>query len=166
LSRFPACLPLACLLLAFGAQLARADAAPARVEARSKSYLIVGVVQGDKMNLHLSRLLDNSPVSDATIEVALRALKLAAVAQVDGSYQVGSPELAAAGPAVVAFTVSLHGEVEKMSGELQVPEARKSLADNGQARQMLWWVLNFAVCIGFLVLYSRRSKAAAARGED
>jgi hypothetical protein len=27
------------------------------------------------------------------------------------------------------------------------------------ARQMWWWALNFAVCIGFLMLWSRRRKA-------
>jgi hypothetical protein len=143
-----------------------AAAVAPRVEARSKSFLAVGVVHGEQMNIHLSRLLDNAPVHDASIEVAMRALKLNAVAQTDGSYTVRSPELAAAGPAVVAFTVTQGGATEKMSGDLEMPAFGKKLADNGQARQMLWWALNFGVCIGFLVLYSRRSKAAAARGED
>jgi hypothetical protein len=114
----------------------------------------------------LSRLLDNAPVHDAFVEVAMRALQLKAVAQTDGSYAVSSPNLGAGGPAVVAFTVTQGGLTEKMSGTLEGPAAAKSLEDNGQARQWLWWVLNFGVCIGFLWLYSRRSKAAEARGED
>jgi hypothetical protein len=32
--------------------------------------------------------------------------------------------------------------------------------DKNGARQIWWWVLNFAVCIGFLMLFSRRRKAA------
>jgi len=143
-----------------------ATAAAPRVEARSKSFLAVGVIQRGHMRIHLSRLLDNAPVHDASIVVAMRALKLDAIAQTDGSYSVSSPELAAPGPAVVAFTVTHAGTTEMMSGNLEMPAVGKKLEDNGQARQLLWWVLNFGVCIGFLVLYSRRSKAAAARGED
>jgi len=159
--------PLALPGRAAAATAAEAPAAAAsRVEARSKSFLAVGVLQGDRMSIHLSRLLDNAPVHDASVEVAMRALKLNAVAQTDGSYAVNNAELAASGPAVVAFTVTQAGVTEKMSGTLEGPAAAKSLEDNGQVRQWLWWVLNFGVCIGFLWLYSRRSKAAEARGED
>jgi hypothetical protein len=164
-----AALGAAAVLAAVPGFAPKADAAApgaARVEARSRSFLAVGVLQGDQMNIHLSRLLDNAPVHDASVEVAMRALKLSAVAQTDGSYTVRSPELEAAGPAVVAFTVTQAGTTEKMSGNLEAPAARKGLQNNGQARQMLWWALNFGVCIGFLVLYSRRRKAAEARGED
>ena len=157
---------VACLLLAFSAQAVADATALARVEAKSPSFLAVGVVQGGQMSIHLSRLVDNTPVHDASVEMAMRALKFTAVAQTDGSYRIKSPELAAAGPAVVAFTVTQNGHVEKMSGNLEGAETSKKLADNGQLRQMLWWVLNFAVCIGFLVLYSRRSKAAETRGEN
>ena len=157
---------IAGLLLVLGANAVADAAAPARVEAKSQSFLAVGVVQGSEMSIHLSRRIDNAPVHDASVEVGLRALKLTAVAQTDGSYRVKTPELSAGGPAVVVFTVSQNGNVENMSGNLDVAETSKKLADNGQLRQVLWWVLNFAVCIGFLVLYSRRSKAAEAPGED
>jgi len=157
---------LGILLLAGSASIAAPAVAAARVEARSKSFLAVGVLQGDQMTIHVSRLLDNAPVHDASVEVAMRALKLNAVAQTDGSYAVRNADFAASGPAMVAFTVTQAGATEKMSGTLEGPAAARSLADNGQVRQWLWWVLNFGVCIGFLLLYSRRSKAAEARGED
>ena len=165
-ARSAAALALCAVFASIGAASATAAAGTARVEARSKSFLAVGVLQGEQMNIHLSRLLDNAPVNDASIEVATRALKLNAIARTDGGYTVRSPDLAAGGPAAVAFTVTRAGTTEKMSGNLEGPAAAKNLADNGQARQLLWWVLNFGVCIGFLVLYSRRSKAAETRGED
>jgi len=141
-------------------------AQPARVEAKSKTFMAVGLLEGDRMVIHLSRLLDNTPVHDASLHVNIRALDLTAVAQTDGSYEVRDPRLKADGPAVVAFQVDQGEASEKLVGNLEVPKAEKTVAEDGQARQLLWWVLNFAVCIGFLVLIARRRKAAAARGED
>jgi hypothetical protein len=145
---------------------AHAAAEPVRVEAKSKSYVAVGLVEADRMTIHLSRALDNAPVHDAAIQVTIRALSMTAVAQADGSYEVKSAELKATGPAVVAFLVTRGGETEKLVGTLEAPVVAKKVTESGQARQMLWWVLNFAVCIGFLMLYSRRRKAAEARGDD
>ena len=118
------------------------------------------------MVIHLSRVLDNAPVHDAAVQVNIRSLSLAAVAQTDGSYEIHSPELTASGPSVVAFLVTRGADTEKLVGTLDAPTAAKKVTESGQARQLLWWVLNFAVCIGFLLLYSRRRKAAEARGED
>ena len=38
-----------------------------RIEARSADLLAVGTVQGDRMTIHLSRILDNAPVRDAVV---------------------------------------------------------------------------------------------------
>lgn len=143
------------------------DAAqPARVEARSKTYLAVGLLTGDRMVIHLSRLLDNTPIPDAAVEVRVRVLDLPAIAQPDGSYEVRNPALAAEGPAVVEFLVRQGETSEKLVGTLEGPASKQSSPHEGQTRQLLWWVLNFAVCIGLLVLISRRRKAAAARSQD
>lgn len=142
------------------------SAQPARVEARSKTYLAVGLLTGDRLVIHLSRLLDNAPVHDAALEVQVRALDLPAIAQTDGSYEVRDARLAAEGPTAIAFVVREGNSSEKLTGTLDVPASRGSGTHEGQARQLLWWVLNFAVCIGLLVLISRRRKAAAARRDD
>ena len=154
------------ILTVSGLSASYSAADPVRVEAKSKSFVAVGVVQADRMTIHLSRALDNAPVHDAAIQVTIRALVLTAIAQTDGSYEVRSAELTATGPAVVAFLVTRGGETEKLVGTLEAPAVAKKITDSGQARQMLWWALNFAVCIGFLMLYSRRRKAAESRGDD
>lgn len=147
--------------------MVQAAAAPARVEAKSKNFMAVGLLEGERMMIRLSRAIDNAPVHDAAVRVNMRALDLPAVAQTDGSYEVRSKEFKADGPAVIAFVVKRGALTEKLVGTLEVPAAAKNtLSENGQVRQLLWWVLNFGVCIGFLVLYSRRRKAAEARGED
>lgn len=144
------------ILIAFGARAA----APARIEARSTDLLVVGLVQGDAMTINVSRLLDNAPVHDAIVAVAFRGETYPAVAQVDGSYLVKSPGFALPGALAMDFRVALGGTAETLSGTLQIGAGGDKADDSGSARQMYWWVLNFAVCGAFLLLWTRRKKPA------
>ncbi len=135
--------------------------APPRVEARSADLLAVGLVHGDRMTIHLSRLLDNGPVRDAVLTVVLRGAAHPAVAETDGSYTLQTPDLALPGAAVVEFQVALPGSrADDLKGTLQIAAAPGPSDNKNSARQLWWWVLNFAVCVGFLMLLSRRRKTA------
>jgi hypothetical protein len=131
-----------------------------RIEARSSNLLAVGLVHGDKLTLHVSHTVDNSPVHDAAINVVLRGSVHPAVAEADGSYTMQTPDLALPGAAVVEFQVT-EGEIKQsLKGTVEVAGAASKPEDSNNARQLWWWVLNFAVCIGFLWLFSRRKAAA------
>ncbi|MGC1523378.1 MAG: hypothetical protein WA803_17680, partial [Steroidobacteraceae bacterium] len=130
-----------------------------RVEARSADLLAVGLVRGSRMTIHLSRLLDNAPVRDAAVTVVLRGAAHPAVAETDGSYTLVTPELAVPGAAAVEFQVEQPGARQSLKGTLQITAAVQP-EDRNSVRQLGWWVLNFAVCIGFLWLVSRRRKSA------
>jgi len=160
--------------MAYGAAVAVAAAATgvpaqaqqtpqtARVEARSATYLAVGLVHDDRMSIHLSRLGDNAPVRDAVVTVAMRGESHAATAETDGSYSVESKNLLLPGSTKVEFRVD-QGELhERLDGTLQSVAKSGTPEDRNNARQLWWWVLNFAVCIGVLLLISRRRKAAKA----
>jgi hypothetical protein len=135
-------------------------AAPAvRVEARSAHFLAVGLVHGEVMSVHLSRLLDNAPVTDATLTLGLRGGAHAATAEADGGYSVRAAELALPGSAAVVFTVVQGPVQERLQGTLQIAGAPLDETPRNAARQYGWWALNFAVCIAFLYLWSRRKKA-------
>jgi hypothetical protein len=136
------------------------SAAPARVEARSDDLLEVGVVQNDRMTIHLSEVIDNAPVRDASMVVVLRGTVHPAVAETDGSYTLQTKDLSLSGAAAVEFQVTRAAGRESLKGTLQVSGGEHSSEDKNTARQLWWWVLNFAVCIGFLWLISRRRKAA------
>jgi hypothetical protein len=164
--------PLLCAgalaLLAAGAfpimpsRAAGASERPApRIEARSATLLAVGIVHDDRMSVHLSRLIDNAPVSDAVLTVLLRGATHPATAEVDGSYTVQTKDLNLAGPASVIFQVAQGDTRENLEGALQITENQPPPKEQNSARQIGWWVLNFAVCIGFLLLLSRRRKAGA-----
>ena len=147
--------------LAPGARPAGAgESAPEpRVEARSNDLLAVGMVHGDRMSIRLSRLTDNAPVVDAEVTVHLRGLSRAATAETDGSYVVQMKELALTGAAAVEFQVAQAAGRETLKGILEIAGNSARTEDRNSARQLWWWVLNFAVCIGFLMLISRRRKS-------
>jgi len=134
-----------------------------RVEARSATLLAVGVISGENMSIHLSRVADNAPVRDVVLNVLLRGTVHQAVAEPDGSYTVRSPDLTLPGAAAMEFQV-IHGqERETLKADLVVADRQSKPEQKNSARQLWWWALNFAVCIGFLMLLSRRRKAANAR---
>jgi hypothetical protein len=136
------------------------SATPARIEARSADLLAVGLVRDGRMTLHLSRVIDNAPVRDAAVTVVLRGTSYPATAETDGSYTLQTKDLALPGAAAVEFDVAQAGGQQRLEGTLQVAAADGKSGDGNSARQLGWWVLNFAVCIGFLWLISRRRKSA------
>jgi hypothetical protein len=137
--------------------------APARVEARSDDLLAVGLAQGDRMVVRISRLIDNAPVRDAAVTVTLRGVAHPTTAEADGSFTLQTRDLALPGTAAVEFQVVQAAARETLKGTLQVAGGAGSGGDKNSARQLWWWVLNFAVCIGFLALISRRRKAAQSK---
>ena len=137
-----------------------ASAAVPRVEARSDDLMAVGVVRQDRMIIHLSRLADNSPVRDAAMTVVLRGAAHPTTAATDGSYTLQTQDLALPGAAAVEFQVIQGAMHESLKGTLEIAGAAGQADEKSNARQLWWWVLNFAVCIGFLWLFSRRRKRA------
>jgi hypothetical protein len=142
---------------------ARGPTAPAsaRVEARSTTLLAVGIAHGDRMSVHLSQLLDNAPVRDAVLTVWLRGVAHPTVAEADGSYTLQTKDLEVPGTASVEFRVVRGPAQEDLKGALLIADREPKPEEKNNARQLWWWVLNFAVCIGFLMLISRRRKSGA-----
>jgi hypothetical protein len=142
-------------------------AAPAaRVEARSADLFVVGVVEGAHMAIHVSRIADNAPVRDAAVTVVLRGTPHPAVADADGGYSIDTPDLALPGTAAVQFQVTLGATHQELAGTLAAaPRAGSQSDDKGGSRQLGWWVLNFGVCIAFLMLWTRRKKRAEEEDE-
>ena len=132
--------------------------APARVEARSAQLLAVGTVHGERMTIHLSRLEDNAPVRNAEVVLVLRGATHPATALADGGYAVATSDLALPGTAAVRIEVTAEGTRQNLEGTLQPVAAAGATEDQGSSRQLGWWVLNFAVCIGFMWLWQRRKR--------
>ena len=125
--------------------------------------MAVGLVRDDRMTIRLSRLIDNAPVRDAALKVTLRGVTYPATAEADGSFTLQTKDLAIPGAAAVEFQVVEAAARETLKGTLQVAGGAGPSDNRNSARQLWWWVLNFAVCIGFLWLYSRRRKPGSDR---
>jgi hypothetical protein len=76
----------------------------------------------------------------------------------DGGYEVATPDFALPGAAAVRIEVTTGSTRQDLEGTLQPAAAAESTDDKGSSRQLGWWVLNFAVCIGFLWLWQRRKR--------
>ena len=142
------------------AQTAAAAAAgpdqPARIEARSADLLAVGTVHGDRLTIHVSRIIDNAPLRNAAVTVVLRGIAHPATAEADGGYSIQTPDLSLPGAASVQFQVAQGAVSEELNGTMRIADAAGPAEDKNSARQLGWWVLNFAVCIGILWLWRRR----------
>jgi hypothetical protein len=133
----------------------------ARIEARSADLLAVGTVRDGRMTIHVSRIIDNAPVRDAVVTVLLRGAMHPTTAETDGSYSLQAAELSLPGAASMEFQVARAGTSEALAGTLRIADAAAAAKheDKNNARQLGWWVLNFAVCIGILMLWRRRKAA-------
>jgi hypothetical protein len=149
-----------CALLAALPGLAADEPAATRVEARSESLLTVGIVRADRMSIHVTRIVDNAPVRDAVLKVLLRGVTHPTVAEADGSYTLQTKDLTLPGAATVEFQVVQGTERQDLKGTLLVADGATKPEGKNSARQLWWWVLNFAVCIGFLMLLARRRKVS------
>jgi hypothetical protein len=149
-----------CALLAAVPGLAADEPAATRVEARSESLLAVGIVRADRLVVHVTRIVDNAPVRDAVLTVLLRGVTHPTVAEADGSYTLQTKDLTLPGPATVAFQVVQGTTRQDLTGTLLVTDGAAKPDNRNSGRQLWWWVLNFAVCIGFLMLLARRRKAS------
>jgi hypothetical protein len=149
-----------CALLAALPGRAADEPAAARLEARSESLLAVGIVRADRMSIRVTRVVDNAPVSDAVLTVLLRGVAHPTVAEADGSYTLQTDDLRLPGPASLEFQVTQGTTRQALKGTLLVAGGGAKPDEKNAARQLWWWVLNFAVCIGFLMLISRRLKSS------
>jgi hypothetical protein len=149
-----------CALLAAMPGHTAEEPAATRIEARSENLLAVGIVRADRMSIHVTRLIDNAPVRDAVLTVLLRGVVHPTVAEADGSYTLQTKDLDLPGPASLEFRVIEGQTRHDLKGTLLVAGGGARPDEKNSARQLWWWVLNFAVCIGFLMLISRRRKAS------
>lgn len=105
------------------ATLVAATAQPLRVEAVSELFELVGLLEGDKLLIHLDRFASNEPVTGATISVEGGPLKATAAVERDGVYTVAAAGLAAPGAHPLVFTVQAGQASDLLTGDLVVAGA-------------------------------------------
>jgi len=107
---------------------AHGDAAPVstgealpRFAAVSKAFEMVGVLDGRQLTLYLDRAADNTPVTDAQIELEIAGTKVQARKH-DDAYEVVLAAAPPPGVLPITATVTAGQEVDLLAGELDLHE--------------------------------------------
>ena len=124
-------------------QAAAAATGPAlpRFAAVSDLFELVGVLNGKQITLYLDRAADNSPVTQAQIELEIGGKKYQAAKQGTDEFEVVLPE--APKPGVLAVTATItatasagtDADADLLAGELVIHEA----AHADEAAHTRWW---------------------------
>jgi len=144
------------------------DAAPAptgpalpRFAAVSETFELVGVLEGRRIVLYLDRAADNSPVTDAQIELEIAGTKLKAEKH-DDAYDVMLAAEPKPGVLPITATVTAGNEVDLLAGELDLHEAAHAdeAAHVHSWKEYAGWATAAVAALVVLTLVGRRVAAA------
>lgn len=113
---------------------AAGPAAP-RFSSASEAFELVGVVEGKRLALYLSRYGDSSPVKDARLEIELGGVKIPVEAHAEGQFEAELAATPKAGVIPFAATIYAGDETDLLAGELDVHDES---AVSGAAHSRSW----------------------------
>lgn len=108
------------------------SAAP-RFASASDVFELVGVVEGKRLALYLSRYGDSSPVKDARLEIELGGVKIPVEAHGEGQFEAMLAAAPKAGAISVAATIYAGDETDLLAGELDIHD-ESAVAGAGHSR--------------------------------
>lgn len=94
-----------------------------RFAAVSEVFELVGVLNGRQITLYLDRTADNSPVTEAQIELEVAGKKFKAAQQGSDEFEVVLPEAPKPGALPITVTVTAGAESDLLAGEFDIHEA-------------------------------------------
>lgn len=141
------------------------DAAPAatgaalpRFAAASDAFELVGVLEGQRIALYLDRASDNTPITDAQIELEIGGAKHQAQKHGEDEFEVLLAAAPKEGVLPITATVTVGKEVDLLAGELDV-HAAEAAGDAPHTHSWTEWAIWGAgalVAVAALVLLARR----------
>lgn len=93
-----------------------------RIVLSSDLFELVGVVEAGAMTLYLDRYADNSPVTDANIEVEIGSEKLTATTNPNGTYRAVAKAFAKPAETPITFTITAGNDTDLLAGDLVVAD--------------------------------------------
>lgn len=143
---------------------AAGPAAP-RFAAASEAFELVGVLDGKRLALYLSRYGDSSPVKDARLELELGGVSIPVEAHAEGEFEATLAAAPKAGVISVAATIYAGDDTDLLAGELDIHDLDDASAAAGAAHPAGWrdyapWGAAAALAVLLAALGLRRSGAA------
>ena len=137
-----------------------------RFAAVSDAFELVGVLSGKQITLYLDRAGDNSPVTDAKIELEIDGKKYQAAKQGSDEFEVVLAEAPKPGVLAITATVSAGTDTDLLAGELDIHEAAN--ADEGDhahswKEYAVWAAGGLAVLSALAVLWTFGRSALSRR---
>lgn len=93
-----------------------------RLVTHSELFELVGIVENGAMTLYLDRYADNSPLTDAKIEVEAGSEKGVATANENGTYRFPAKAFAKPSEMPVTFTITAGNDTDLLAGDLAVAD--------------------------------------------
>lgn len=124
-----------------------------RLVTHSDLFELVGIVEKGAMTLYLDRYADNSPVTNAQIEVEAGSEKGIATANVDGTYRFASKVFAEPTEIPITFTINAGDETDLLAGDLVIADAHTEDTAKVSTRFSNKWLIGGLV-IALLIIAS------------
>lgn len=149
------------------APAAAAGPALPRFAAVSETFELVGVVSGKQLALYLDRFDDNSPVSDAKLELEVGGKKVPVSRHAPGEYEATLAEELKPGVTPVTVALDVKGETDLLAGEIDIHEdEHEEAAGSGWLRYLGWAAGALIIAVAALAvarkLNTRRTLGGAA----
>jgi hypothetical protein len=133
-----------------------------RFEATSELFELVGVLNGKLITLYLDRTADNSPVTEAQIELEVGGQKFKATRQGKDEFEVLLPQAPKTGVLPIAATVTAGADTDLLAGELDIhaEAAPQAPAHVHSWKEVAGWAAGGLAALAVLLLAGRRLVAA------
>jgi len=129
-----------------------------RFAAVSDVFELVGVLNGKQITLYLDRAADNSPVTEAQIELDVGGKKFKAAKQGSDEFEVVLPEAPKPGALPITATVTAGADSDLLAGELDIHEAAH--ADEAEQshswKEYAVWAVGGIAALAVLLTVGRR----------
>jgi len=140
-----------------GASAAPAGPALPRFAAVSEAFELVGVLSGKQLLLYLDRAPDNSPVTEARIELDVAGTRLVAKKHGADEFEVMLATEPKPGVLPITATVTVGSETDLLAGELDLHADAHAAVPHGHSwREYAPWVAGAVAALAVLAVLARR----------
>lgn len=134
-----------------------------RFAAVSDMFELVGVLSGTQLTLYLDRADDNSPVTDAQIELEIAGKKFKALKQGSDEFEVALPEAPKPGVLPIIATVVAGKDSDLLAGELDIRDETQHSDEAAHVHswtEFTGWAAGGVAALTLLFFVARRVMAA------
>lgn len=122
-----------------------------RIVTHSDLFELVSIVENGTMTIYLDRYADNSPVTNASIEVEAGSEKGVATTNADGTYKFVSKTFAEPSEIPVTFTINAGDETDLLAGDLVVADAHATDSHDAAKSFANKWLIGIFIVIATLI---------------